>query len=180
MNGKIKAASVGLGIVLAATCLGMATAAPAQVEGPSLPSLQWSSLDQAMHTAKSEKKAVFVMVYADWCGYCHKMEATTFKDPQIIAKMNAAFVPAKVNGESPRIMKLEKGSLSETDWAQSQGVQGFPSLIVVDAKGRSVVMYPGYLTTPQTSKFLSDVGDFLRAGGIDKLGNFLDWAEKRT
>ena len=178
MNSKIKAASLGLGIVLAAT-LGTPLPTCAQVQGPALPVLQWSSLDQAMHTAKSEKKAVFVMVYTDWCGYCHKMEATTFRDPLIISKLNSAFVPAKVNGESPKILKLDKGSLSETDWAQSQGVQGFPSLIVVDAKGRSVVMYPGYLTTPQTSKFLSDVGDFLRAGGIDKLGNFIDWAEKR-
>ena len=88
-------------------------------------------------------------------------------------------MPAKLNGESPRIMKLDKVTLSETDWAQGQGVQGFPSLIVVDAKGRTVVMYPGYMTTPQASKFIADVGDFLHAGGIDKLGNFLDWAEKR-
>lgn len=179
MNGKIRAASLGFGFALGVICLGMAASAPAQVQGPALPGLQWSSLDQALHTAKSEKKAVFVMVYADWCGYCHKMEATTFRDPQFVAKLNAAFVPAKLNGESPRIMKLDKVSLSETDWAQSQGVQGFPSLIVVDAKGRTVVMYPGFMTTPQASKFIADVGDFLHAGGIDKLGNFLDWAEKR-
>jgi thioredoxin-related protein len=178
MNGKIKAVSLALGIALVAGIVAVA-ATPSPVEGPSLPTVQWGSLDQAMHTAKAQKKAVFVMVYADWCGYCHKMEASTFRDPQIVAKMNAAFVPVKVNGESPKVLKLEKGDISESEWAMRQGVQGFPSLIVVDAKGRTVVMYPGYLTTPQTSRFLADVGDFLRAGGIDKLGNFLDWAQQR-
>lgn len=179
MNGKIKAISLALGIALSMTLPALA-ATPAQVEGPILPSLQWTSLDQAIRTAKAQRKAVFVMVYADWCGYCHKMEATTFRDPQIVSRMNAAFVPAKLNGESPKVLKLDKGAISETEWAMRQGVQGFPSLIVVDAKGRTVVMYPGFLTTAQTSKFLADVGEFLRAGGIDKQGNFLDWAEKRS
>lgn len=179
MTGKIGATSLRLGFALAAVCAALPVATHAQVQGPVQPSVQWGSLDQAMHTAKSQKKAVFVMVYADWCGYCHQMEATTFKDPQIITKLNTAFVPAKLNGESPKILKLDKGSVTESQWAQGQGVEGFPSLIVVDSKGRSVVIYPGFMTTPQTSKFLSDVGDFLRAGGIDKLGNFIDWAEKR-
>ena len=174
MTGKIGATSLRLGFALAAVCAALPVATQAQVQGPVQPGVQWGSLDQAMHTAKSQKKAVFVMVYADWCGYCHQMEATTFKDPQIISKLNTAFVPAKLNGESPKILKLDKGSVTESQWAQGQGVEGFPSLIVVDSKGRSVVIYPGFMTTPQTSKFLSDVGDFLRAGGIDKLGNFID------
>jgi len=179
MSWLKKALSRHLAIALATATVLLPVIACAQSQGPSPTGMQWQSLDQALRTAKARRKAVFVMVYADWCGYCHQMDATTFRDPQIIAKLNQAFVPAKLNGESQRIMDLEKGRISEGDWAMRQGVQGFPSLIVLDAKGRTVVQYPGYMTTPQTSRFLADLSEFLQRGGIDKLGSFVDWAEKK-
>ncbi len=147
--------------------------------GPSLPSVNWTDLESAVKTAKSQNKPVFVKVYADWCGYCHKMDATTFRDPQIVAKLNGQFVPAKLNGESSKRITLGKQVLTESQWAMSQGVEGFPALIVLDSKGRTVVHYPGYLTAPQAASLLGDVSVFLKGGGIDKLGSFLDWAEKR-
>jgi len=148
-------------------------------QGPTLPSVKWSNLEEASKVAKASNKPVFVMVYADWCGYCHKMEATTFRDPAIVAKLNGQFVPAKLNGESSKKITIGKQSLTEGQWAMSQGVEGFPALIMLDSKGRTIVQYPGFLTAPQAASLLGDVGNFLKTGGIDKNGNFLDWAEKR-
>lgn len=140
--------------------------------------MKWSSLEDAAKQAATESKPVFVMVYADWCGYCHKMDATTFRDPAIVAKLNGQFVPAKLNGESTKPISFFKKVMTESQWAQRQGVEGFPSLIVIDSKGRTVVQYPGYLETPTAALFLNDVGRFFKGGGIDKLGNFVDWAGK--
>jgi thioredoxin-related protein len=179
MSGKNWGLALRAGLAMAGFCMVAPVVAQEQTLGPKLPSVEWGSLDQALRTARQEKKAVFVMVYTDWCGYCHQMEATTFRDPMIIARLNKNFVPAKLNGESPKVLNLGKVSITETEWAQDQGVQGFPSLIVLDSKGRTVFNYPGFLTTPQTAKFLSDISDFLRGGGIDKLGNFGDWAVHR-
>jgi thioredoxin-related protein len=165
--------------VLLALALLLPASIRAQAQGPEPVALQWQVLDDAMRTAKAKKKSVFVMVYADWCGYCHRMEATTFRDPRIVAKMAGSFVPVKLNGESPRILKLETGAISEGQWAMRQGVQGFPSLIVLDSRGRTVVQYPGYLTTPQTFQVLSDLEEFFAKGGIDRLGNFPDWIQKK-
>lgn len=148
-------------------------------QGPALPAVNWTDLESAAKLAKSQNKPVFVKVYADWCGYCHKMDATTFRDPAIVAKLNTQFVPAKLNGESPKKITLGKESLTESQWAMKQGVEGFPALVVLDHKGRAIVLYPGFMTAPQAASLLSDVGAFIRGGGIDKLGNFLDWAEKR-
>ena len=155
----------------------MAASAFAQ-QGPALPSVKWSNLEDATKAAKTQNKPVFVMVYADWCGYCHKMEATTFRDPQIVAKLNGQFVPAKLNGESSKRITVGKDAMTEGQWAMRQGVEGFPALILLDAKGRTIVNYPGFLTAPQAAALLADVGTFLKTGGIDKNGNFLDWSEK--
>lgn len=159
--------------------IALASPALAQQQGPASAGLQWSTLEQAAKSAKAAKKGVFVMVYADWCGYCHKMDATTFRDPNVIARINASFIPAKLNGESGNSLTLGKRTLTENQWAMEQGVQGFPALVVMDSKSRVVVQYPGFLSAPQARQFLSDLAEFFRKGGIDKLGNFLDWAEAK-
>ncbi|HNY29454.1 MAG TPA: thioredoxin fold domain-containing protein [Fibrobacteria bacterium] len=168
------------GLVFAMVLVGLATPAHSQAQGPSSPAVKWSTLEQATKTAKTAKKGVFVMVYADWCGYCHQMDATTFRDPNVIARINASFVPAKLNGESGSVMTLGKRKISENQWAMEQGVQGFPALVVLDSKSRVVVQYPGFMSAPQARQFLGDLAEFFRKGGIDKLGNFLDWAEARS
>ena len=149
-------------------------------QGPALPSVKWIDLESAVKTAKAQGKPVFVKVYADWCGYCHKMDATTFRDPSIVTKLNTQFVPAKLNGESSKKITLGKDAMSEGQWAMKQGVEGFPALVVLDHKGRTIVLYPGFMTAPQAASLLGDVGTFIKAGGIDKQGNFLEWADKRT
>jgi len=166
---------------LALACIAGSQAALAapQQQGPALPAVNWTDLESAIKTAKAQNKPVFVKVYADWCGYCHKMDATTFRDAGVVAKLNSQFVSAKLNGESSKKISLGKGSLTEYQWAMQQGVEGFPALVVLDPKGRTIVLYPGFMTAPQASALLADVGLFIKAGGIDKKGNFLDWAEKR-
>lgn len=159
---------------------GLASPVFAQQQGPVSASVKWSTLEQATKASKTSKKGVFVMVYADWCGYCHKMDATTFRDPNVIARIHAGFVPAKLNGESSTSMTLGKRTLTENQWAQEQGVQGFPALVVLDHKSRVIVQYPGFLSAPQARQFLGDLAEYIRLGGIDKLGNFLDWAEARS
>lgn len=158
---------------------GLAAAPIRAQQGPALPSVAWTDLESAMKTAKATNKPVFVKVYADWCGYCHQMDATTFRDAGVVAKLNGQFVPAKLNGESQKKIVFGKKTLSEYQWAMSQGVEGFPALVVLDPKGRTLVLYPGFMTAPQASSLLADISAFMKAGGIDKRGNFLDWAEKR-
>ena len=163
----------------AATCALVAAPAVRAQQGPALPSIKWNSLEEAGKISKVQKKPVFVMVYADWCGYCHKMDATTFRDPSVVGKLTTQYVPAKLNGESDKPLAFNKKTTTESQWAAQQGVQGFPALIVVDAKERTVVQYPGFLDTQTAEVFLGELSTFFKAGGIDKLGNFVEWSEKR-
>ena len=165
-------------LAVVACALVVAPSACAQ-QGPALPSIKWNTLEEAGKIAKVQKKPVFVMVYADWCGYCHKMDATTFRNPSVVSKLTTQYIPAKLNGESDKPLAFNKKSTTEAAWAAQQGVQGFPALIVVDTKGRTVVQYPGFLDTQTAEVFLGELSTFFKAGGIDKLGNFVEWSEKR-
>jgi thioredoxin-related protein len=173
---KVRLARLLWGVFLVAGAL----AAPVRAQqGPALPSIDWSDLESAVKTARTTNKPVFVNVYADWCGYCRKMDQTTFRDAGVVSRLNTQFVPARLNGESSKKVSLGKGTMTESEWAMRQGVEGFPALVVLDPKGRTLLLYPGFLEASQASMILGDVSAFLKAGGIDKRGNFLDWAEKR-
>lgn len=55
---------------------------------------------QAIAAGQTPKK-MFVDVYTDWCGWCKKMDASTFVDPSVVAIMNAYYYPVKLDAEMP-------------------------------------------------------------------------------
>jgi thioredoxin-related protein len=62
-------------------------------------SIQWLTWQEAADKAKVEPRKIFVDIYTDWCGWCKRMDATTFQDPRVIEYMNANFYAVKLNAE---------------------------------------------------------------------------------
>ena len=61
--------------------------------------VDWITFDAAVSSSKVEQKKIFIDVYTDWCGWCKKMEATTFSDPEVAALLQKEFYPVKFNAE---------------------------------------------------------------------------------
>lgn len=56
--------------------------------------VDWSPA--AFDRARDEKKPVMLYLGAFWCGICQRMDETTFSDTEVIALLNAYFVPVRV------------------------------------------------------------------------------------
>jgi thioredoxin-related protein len=56
----------------------------------------FNELEQKM---KENPKKVYFDVYTDWCGWCKKMEATTFQNPDLIKYINLNYYAVRFNAE---------------------------------------------------------------------------------
>ena len=53
--------------------------------------VKWYSLEEAVALQKKKPKKIFIDMYTDWCGWCKRMDATTFTDPAVSAYLNENF-----------------------------------------------------------------------------------------
>lgn len=88
-----------------------------------------SELEAALSTARSQNQPVILDFYADWCVSCKEMEAFTFTNQQVAAKMNqAVLLQADVTAND----KADKSLLKR------YGIFGPPAIIFYDNEGAEV------------------------------------------
>jgi thiol:disulfide interchange protein len=110
--------------------------------------LPWGSdLPSALSRAGSENKLVMVDFYADWCQWCKRLDQRTFSDANV-QKALAGVVTVRLNGE--------KGG---RDAASRFGVEGYPTVIFLNAKGVEVGRIPGYV---DPGPFLQELHEILK------------------
>ncbi|MGL1935455.1 MAG: DUF255 domain-containing protein [Fibrobacterales bacterium] len=99
--------------------------------------IQWLTFEEGLKKATTEKKLMFVDLYADWCGPCKYMDATTYKDSSVAALLNSRFVPIKIDADQAEPMACEvKHQLPPMECAAKVWqVQGLPGTIILDSKG---------------------------------------------
>lgn len=118
--------------------------------------INWLSLEQALEKSASDAqpKKIFIDVYTDWCGWCKKMDANTFSDPEVAAYMNEHFYMIKFDAESRedvtfknKVFKFQKqgrNGFHELAYALLQGRLSYPSVVFLNEKQELLSPVPGY------------------------------------
>ncbi|WP_235292050.1 thioredoxin family protein [Portibacter lacus] len=94
-----------------------------------------TTLTQVVDHAIAGNKLVFVDIYTDWCTPCKLMDQDVFSDDEMTKYMKANFVNYKVDGEKHNGPNL----------GVMYGVAGFPTLLILDQKGRVLERHDGAL-----------------------------------
>lgn len=115
--------------------------------------IAWLSYDQMNKQTTSTKK-LFIYFYADWCGYCRKMDKETFTDPTVADFINEHFLPVRVNSD-------QQGKV-----AAHYGVSGLPDLRFLTAQGEAIARWPGFIEPKQLLPMLR----FIQSDSYLKMG----------
>jgi thioredoxin-related protein len=86
------------------------------------------SVEGAFTVAKRENRPVLLFWGAEWCPYCQTLKSTVFPRPDFIAKSHL-FLPVYLDGDDEGAQK----------WGEQFGVQGYPTLIVLDADRHEII-----------------------------------------
>ena len=103
--------------------------------------------EKALAQAKTEKKLVLLdFTGSDWCGWCIKLDKEVFSkaDFKNFAKEN--LVPVTL--DFPHGKKLPKHTADQNAKLKGEHkVSGFPTLVLLDADGKTVSRWGGYSAT---------------------------------
>ena len=107
-------------------------------EHPATPTvaIKWEKkFDDALREAKRSGKPIMVDFWAEWCGWCHRLERTTYADPTVIQRAQG-FVAVRVNAE---------GSRRELEVCAKYGVgERLPVILFLSPQGRQLFRVEGY------------------------------------
>jgi thioredoxin-related protein len=134
-------------------------------------SLSW---DQIKEKAKSEKKYIFMDVYASWCGPCKMMDRDVYTKDTIGSLMNEKFISVKVQMDSSKNDNEQVRSwyADAKKIGQEYPVQGFPTLLFFSPEGKLAYKQLGFQSRsdfislakraldPQTLKFYTQLEDY--------------------
>ena len=126
-----------------------------------------TQIDQALKTAKAERKFVICQVGGNWCPWCLKFADFIEKDAAIKQLVDDNFVYIHVNYK-PRDTKKDAEKAKQAEKMMSRlgnpGRFGYPVFVVLDAKGK--------VLHTQDSSFLEE-GDGYNAQKVTRF--FKNW-----
>jgi uncharacterized protein len=65
-----------------------------------MPTIEWLSWStDAFARARAEGKPILLSLSASWCHWCHEMDSTTYREPRVLALVEDAFVPVRVDAD---------------------------------------------------------------------------------
>ncbi len=133
--------------------------------GPGQKGVGWMTWEEAAVMMESQDKKVLLNVYTDWCGWCKRMDTTTFNAAPIAAYINNSFYPVRFNAERQKAIEyqgqiyqfVEKGKRGYHQFAAEmlKGRMSFPSVVFLDEKGNVIQSIVGYKSPEEFEQILT-------------------------
>ena len=124
--------------------------------------IKWMSITEAEKLNKEHPKKILIDIYTDWCGWCKRLDATTYKDAAIIKYVNENYYAVKLNAESKDKIVYQNQEYNYDPARRINGIAvnflnaqgGYPTTTFLNEKLEVISIVPGYLQTDMMSNVL--------------------------
>ena len=125
--------------------------------------IKWMTMQEALTAQKKNNKPIFIDAYTVWCGPCKMLDRNTFSDPKVAKIINENYNPVKFNAEgneeiqfqgklfkNPNYQEARKNSRNGMhEFTAFLRVPGYPTMSIINSKGKIVKTIVGYKTADQ-------------------------------
>jgi len=119
--------------------------------------INWMTFEEAVKLNETAPKKIFVDVFTDWCGWCKRMDQTTFINKDVVEYINENYYAVKFNAESNDTIMfggytyINEGGMNGRKGTHQlaanmlQGRLSYPSYVFMNEKNQLLTVAPGYM-----------------------------------
>lgn len=132
--------------------------------------INWITFQEAVKLNETAPKKIFIDVFTEWCGWCKRMDQTTFTDAAVVEYMNDNYYAVKLDAEMSDTIVFSgytfineggqngrKGT-HQLAAALLQGRMSYPSYVFMDEKNQLLTVAPGYMEAKDFLPILKYIG----------------------
>ncbi len=102
-----------------------------QRQSPEINWEKWSA--SVFEQAQSENKLVLLNLTAEWCEFCKKMDATTYRDPHVLELLNQDYIAVRADEKDhPELAKRYEKA-------------GRPATVIFNSEATEIIRKRGYI-----------------------------------
>ncbi len=130
--------------------------------------IKWMTWKEVQEAQKKEPRKVFVDVYTGWCGWCKRMDATTFTNAEIVKYVGKNFYAVKFDAETQEVINFKgkdykyiaQGARGYNELAAEivNGQMSYPTTVYLNEKLEVIFPVPGYQDPKTFETVLNFVG----------------------
>ncbi len=128
--------------------------------------IEWIGFEEAVRRNDLMPKKIFIDVYTDWCGWCKRMDASTFLDTSVVRQLRSDYYAVKLNAETKDTIRFRdkvfvfkpEFKANEIALALLNGKMGYPSFVLMDEEYKILQPLSGFQTTEELMPLLRFYG----------------------
>lgn len=136
--------------------------------------VNWISIEQAMELNEKAPKPLLIDVYTDWCGWCKKMDKTTYQNSFLVNYINDNFYAVKLDGEGKKDIVYK----DHTFKFKAEGRRGYNEFAAVLLNGK--LSYPTTVFLNSKMELLDRVPGYLNEQIMEKVTAFFATEKYKT
>lgn len=128
--------------------------------------IDWLTWEEMMQKQEFEKRKVMVDLYTDWCGWCKKMDKSTFVNPVIVDYLNKNYYSVKFDAEQKEELEF-KGHKYKFVATGRKGYHQFAAALT-----QNKLSYPTYVFLDETIGLLQVIAGYQQTKSFEYIINY--------